>query len=349
MTDAATSVTEVPATPESVHWGFQDASREPVCKIADGDTVRVRTVQGGLDDPVPADWLAEDLRAILNSDTPRGPGPHIVTGPIAVSGAEPGDVLAIDVLDVRFGAPYGINRMRLEKGLFPDALAETGHDVDTVAIPIDVEKRTGRVPPGIDVALRPFFGIIATAPPPSWGTISTVEPRSNGGNIDCKELIPGTRLFLPVFVSGANVSVGDGHAAQGDGEVNQTAVETSLNGDLRISIQPGLTLDHPLAVTPAGLVAMGFENTLEDAARAAVDQLLTVLEQFCGLPWLDGYRLASVAVDLHITQVVNRVVGVHAVLPHSVLAQLDTPDWLTAPSPEPATDIPSNNGGTPWQ
>ncbi len=342
-----TAMPEVSATPTSVHWGYQDGSREPVFEIPDGGTVRVRTVQGGLDDPVPDEWLADDLRAIIDSDTPRGPGPHILTGPIAVEGAQPGDVLAIDLLDIRFGAPYGINRMRPGGGLFPEAL-DAGSDPDTVAIPIDPERRTGRVPPGIDVPLRPFFGIVATAPPPAWGSISTIEPRANGGNIDCKELIVGTRLFLPVFVPGANVSFGDGHAAQGDGEIDQTAVETCLDGDVRMRVQPGLTLDHPLAVTPAGLVAMGFEANLEEAARAAVGRLLAFLDEHCGLPWLDGYRLASLAVDLRITQVVNRVVGVHAVLPHSVLAQLDIPPWLVAPMPEPATEIPSTPGGTPW-
>lgn len=347
MTKTATTITNVSATPDSVHWGYQDGSREPVCEIPDGGTVRVRTVQGGIDDPVPAGWLADDVRAILNSDTQRGPGPHILTGPIAVHGANPGDALAIDLLDIRFGAPYGINRMRPGRGLFPEALAADSGP-DTAVIPIDPDQRTGQVPPGIDIPLRPFFGIVATAPPPAWGSISTIEPRANGGNIDCKELIVGTRLFLPVFVPGANVSLGDGHAAQGDGEIDQTAVETCLDGDLRMSVRPGLTLDHPLAITPAGLIAMGFESNLEAAARAAVNQLLTFLEAHCGLPWLAGYRLASLAVDLRITQVVNRVVGVHAVLPHSVLEQLDTPDWLTTPTPEPATDIPSTPGGTPW-
>ena len=348
MTTTATTITEMRATAASVHWGYQDGSREPVCEIPDGDTVRVRTVQGALDDPVPAEWLADDVRAILDGEIARGPGPHILTGPVAVEGAQPGDVLAIDLLDIRFGAPYGINRMRPGGGLFPTALAADSGP-DTVAIPIDSGQCTGRVPPGIDIPLRPFFGIVATAPPPSWGSISTVEPRANGGNIDCRELIVGTRLFLPVFVPGANVSFGDGHAAQGDGEVDQTAVETCLDGDLRLTVQRGLTLDHPLAVAPAGLIAMGFGADLEEAARAAVNQLLTFLEQHCGLPWRAGYRLASLAVDLRITQVVNRVVGVHAVLPHSVLSQLDIPDWLVTPTPEPATDITSTPGGTPWQ
>jgi len=343
VTGATAAVTEVRPTPESVHWGFQDGKLEPSFEIPDGGTVRVRTIQGGLDDPVPDHWLADDIREIIESDVPRGPGPHILTGPIAVQGAQVGDVLSIDVLDIRFGAPYGLNLMRPGKGLFPDAL-DPSVEVDKVAIPIDSEQRTGRVPPGIDIALRPFFGIIATAPPLSWGTVSTVEPRANGGNVDCKELIAGSRLFLPVFVPGANVSVGDGHAAQGDGEMNQTAVETCLEGDLRIRVEPDLRLDHPLAITPAGLVSMGFADDLETAARTAADQLLTFLEAHCGLPWMEGYRLASLSVDLRITQVVNRVVGVHAVLPHDVLKQLDTPDWLATPPPEP--DPVSLPGGT---
>lgn len=344
---ATTTLTEIRATPSTVHWGFQDGGRPPAAEIEDGGTVRVRTVQGRLDDPVPPEWLADDVRAIIDSDAERGPGPHIVTGPIAVDGARPGDVLAVDILDVRFGAPYGINRMRPGTGMFPAALV-AGSDADTVAIPIDRERHTGRVPPGIDIPLRPFFGIVATAPPPSWGVLSTVEPRENGGNMDCKELVAGTRLFLPVFVPGGNVSVGDGHAAQGDGEIDQTAVETCLEGDLRIGVQPGLELDRPLALTPGGLVAMGFDSNLDGAARVAVHDLLQFLERHCGLPWMAGYRLASLAVDLHVTQVVNRVVGIHAVLPLDVLAQLDAPDWLVRPEAGPVAAVDSTMGGAPW-
>lgn len=343
-TTTGTTVTEVRPTPSSVHWGFQDGRRDPAFEIADGGTVRVRTVQGRLDDPVPAEWLADDVRAIIDSDAPRGPGPHIVTGPVAVRGARPGDVLAVDILDIRFGARYGINRIRPGAGMFPAALA-AGSSVDTVAIPIDPEAGKGRVPPGVDIPLRPFFGIIATAPPPSWGTVSTVEPRENGGNMDCKELVAGTRLFLPVFIPGANVSIGDGHGAQGDGEIDQTAVETCLEGDLRIGVAPGVELDRPLALTPSGLVAMGFDVSLDVAARVAVDDLLRFLERHCGLPWMAGYRLASLTVDLRVTQVVNRVVGVHAVLPHEVLAQLDVPDWLRAPTPGPVSNVPSIMSG----
>jgi acetamidase/formamidase len=338
------TVTEVLPTPASVHWGYQDGTRAPVTHIADGGHVRVRTVQGRLTDPVPPDWLADDVRAIIASDTPRGPGPHIVTGPVAVEGARPGDVVAVDILAIRLGARYGINRMRTGTGLFPDALPP-GSEPDVVAIPVDPATGTGRVPPGIDVRLRPFFGIVATAPDPAWGRVSTVEPRANGGNMDCRELTAGTRLFLPVFVPGANVSVGDGHAAQGDGEIDQTAIETCLEGDLAIAVQPGLTLDRPLAVTPAGLVAMGFDATLDAAARTAVDDLLRFLDRYCGLPWLAGYRLASLAVDLRVTQVVNREVGVHAVLPHDVLAQLDTPDWLR--TPDVAADHGAPGGASP--
>lgn len=338
MTNIAT---EVLPTPETVHWGYQDGTRPAVVEISDGGYVSVRSVQGRLADPVAADWIAADVRAIVGSDITRGPGPHIVTGPVAVRGARPGDVIAIDILDIRFGARYGINRIRPGGGLFPDALPAEA-DVDVAAIPIDADARTGRVPPGIDIPLRPFFGIIATAPPPEWGTISTVEPRENGGNMDCRELVPGTRLFLPAFVPGANISIGDGHGAQGDGEVDQTAVETCLEGDFRIAVQPGVEIERPLALTPVGLVAMGFGATLDEAARLAVDDLLRFLDRHCGLAWIHGYRLASLVVDLRITQVVNRIVGVHAVLPLAVLDQLDVPGWLRRPTPTSTLASPIN-------
>lgn len=332
------TATEVLPTVDTVHWGFQDGTRPPVAEIADGAHLRLRSVQGRAEDPVPAAWIAEDIRTIVASDIERGPGPHIVTGPVAVTGAAPGDVLAIDILDIRFGAPYGINRIRPGGGLFPAALAADA-PVDVAAIPIDTGTGRGTVAPGIEIDLRPFFGIIATAPPPSWGRVSTIEPRANGGNMDCRELVAGTRLFLPVFVPGANVSIGDGHGAQGDGEMDQTAVETCLEGDFVIGVQPGVEIERPLALTPAGLVAMGFGATLDEAARIAADDLLVFLDRHCSLAWLDGYRLASLVVDLRITQVVNRIVGVHAVLPHAVLEQLDVPEWLRRPEVRPGQSL----------
>jgi len=321
------TITELRPRPDTVHWGFQDGTLPAVETVADGGVLRVRTIQGSPEDPVPAEWIADDVRAIVASGCERGPGPHIVTGPVAVEGAEVGDVVTVDLLEVRLGARYGINRIRPGVGLLPD-VAPPGAPVDSAAIEIDIARSVGRVQPGLEFPLRPFFGIIATAPDPAWGRLSTVEPRANGGNLDCTMLTTGARLHLPVFVPGANVSVGDGHGAQGDGEVDQTAVETCLEGDLRLSVLRGVPLAAPVAVTPSSLVTMGLGASLEEAARDALDHLLRLLEVHVGLSRRDGYRLASLVVDLRITQVVNRVVGVHAVLGHDVLAQLDPPAWM---------------------
>ena len=166
---------------------------------------------------------------------------HILTGPIAVEGAEPGDVLEVDILDVQLRQDWGYNLIRPLAGTLPDDF----HETRLLNIPLDRERMVGRMPWGLDLPLKPFFGVMGVAPPPAWGRITSLIPRAMGGNLDNKELGAGAKLYLPVFVPGALFSCGDGHGVQGDGEVCVTAIETALQGRFRLTLRKDLRLDYP--------------------------------------------------------------------------------------------------------
>ena len=305
-------------SPQTVQWGYFDASLAPAAEVDPGEVFRFRSVTGSPDDAVPPEWVQPEIAEIYASVRERGPGGHLLTGPVAVRGARPGRVLQVDIISVELGAPYGINAVGPLKGIFPDAV----HAWDKQIIPIDRERRVATLPPGLRVPTRPFFGVMGVAPPAAWGRIDTAQPRKHGGNMDLKELVGGTTLFLPVWADGALFSAGDGHAAQGDGEVCITAIETSLEGEFRLGLRADFELSLPIAVTPTHLIAMGFDATLDRAARVAVGTLMDLLERFGGMGWRDAYGLASIAADLHVTQVVNGEKGVHAMLPRAIAEQL---------------------------
>ena len=307
-------------SPRTIHWGHFDASLAPIEQIDDGETLFVRSVSDvyAPDDPVPSAWIPPEIRSIQSEVRERGPGPHILSGPVFIGGARPGDILQVDILSLRLGAPYGCNLLLPLLGMFPDRIDYAEKQV----IPFDLETGHAIVQPGVRIAIRPFFGIMGVAPPVGWGRISSAQPRQHGGNLDNKELVAGTTLFLPVWVDGGLFSVGDGHAAQGDGEVDITAIEACLEGELRLSIRRDFELSLPLVVTPTHLITMGFADDLDQAARIAVSILLELLERYCRLPWRQGYRLASIAADLRVTQVVNGMKGIHVAVSRDVLAQL---------------------------
>ena len=324
--------------PGTARWGHFDGTLPPIATVDQGEAFTIATLEPRIADRDSTEPSAAAARALRASDQPMGPGPHIVTGPVAVRGVRAGAVLAVDVLDVRLDSSYGTNRMVPGAGLLPDLPGEE----HIAVLPIDRDTSTVVVPPGVRVPLRPFFGIMATAPPPEWGVLDTRPPRANGGNIDCRRLTRGCRLLLPVFVDDAGLIVGDGHGAQGDGEVDLTAVETALRGVLTASAVPHLHLPGPVAVTAEHLITFGFDEDLLAAARQALLRLLEVLQDHCGVAPRDAYRLASIVVDLHVTQVVNGVRGVHALLPRPVLDQLGPPAWVSCPA-----DGPDDPGGRP--
>jgi acetamidase/formamidase len=315
------------ATAETVHFGFHDGSLAPVMEIDDGDEITINTVSADPGHDVPPEWLPPAIHDIF-ARAQRGLGPHILTGPVAVRGAREGEVLQVDILDIRLTQPYGYNVVSPLKGMFGTEQPTQR----TTIIPIDLVTGLADVVPGLRWPTRPCFGQLSVAPPRAWGRLDSRPPHKFGGNIDNRELIPGTRLFLPVCVDGALFSAGDGHAAQGDGEVNQTAIETSLDGRFRLTVRRDINTDLPFAVTGDHLMTMAFHEDLDDAARLAMREMIRMLEQHYGLAFHDAYRLCSVAADLHVTQFVNGNRGIHVMLPLAPLAALNPePVFLGGP------------------
>lgn len=314
---------------DTVHFGFHDAALAPVLEIASGDEILIHTVSADPTHDVPAQWLPPQIHDIFER-APRGTGPHILTGPIAVRGAKPGQVLQVDILDIRLTQPYGFNVVSPVKGMFG---TETPTQKTTI-IPIDFDTGLAEIAPGLRMPTRPFFGQMSVAPPIAWGRLDSRPPNKYGGNIDNKELIAGTRLFLPIWVEGALFSAGDGHAAQGDGEINQTAIETSLDGHFRLSLRSDIATEWPLAVTPENLMTMAFHEDLDDAARIAMRGMIELLERFYGMQFHDAYRFCSVAADMRVTQFVNGNRGIHVLLARKLLDQLPCKLDLFAQMPE---------------
>ncbi len=223
----------IDAAPETVHWGYFDAELKPLITVASGDTVTISTVSG-MATQMPAAPLIVPARAggDPKSVPQKLPG-HICTGPVAVKGAKAGQVLEVRIKDIQLHYDWGYNMIRPLAGALPD-------DFDTptlIHIPLDKQKNTGTLPWGLELPLAPFFGVMAVAPPPGWGMVSTLPPRRNGGNLDNKELVAGTTLYLPIHVDGALFSCGDGHGVQGDGEVCVTAIETGLIGTFELHVR----------------------------------------------------------------------------------------------------------------
>ncbi|HZB91823.1 MAG TPA: acetamidase/formamidase family protein [Stellaceae bacterium] len=313
--------------PETVHWGYLSGAAEPVLRIAPGDTVTIDTVshEGILADQgdpesffarfgVPREAVLSDLVAVYVKVQHSGLGPHVVSGPIAVAGAEPGDVLAVHVLEATPRVPYGVNTMRMNRGGLPEEFTLNR----SLVIPFDLDRGVAKFSERIEVPLAPFFGIMATGPARSLGRVGSGPPGAFGGNIDLKDLTAGSTLYLPVHVPEALFMVGDGHAAQGDGEVDLTAIETSLTGTFRIDLIKGKPLAWPRAETPTHWITLGLHESLDEAMKLAIRDCINFLSEEKGLARADAYALASIAVDFEVTQVVDGVKGIHAMIPKAI-------------------------------
>ncbi len=279
------------ATPQTVAYGYYDAAAPPVLTIDSGDIVDVDTLLTNVPDRleragVPANQVQDSLRRIVTEvpQNRRGPGGHILTGPVFVRGAEPGDALEVSVLSISLPIAYGYNGC---SGFLRDN-CEPGHQA--LIIPLDAKRMIATFPGGVEIPLKPFFGSMGVAPPPSAGRISSNPPWIHAGNLDNKELVAGTTLFIPVHASGALFEIGDGHAAQGDGEVDQTAIETSLRGRVRLTV----------------------------ATRVAIQEMVDFLVATKHYDRHTAYQLTSVAADVAITQLVDGRVGVHVKMPKSI-------------------------------
>src|SRR5262252_224957 len=329
---AATAVAGLPAaraaeytlmpSVQTVHIGYFNAALKPALTINSGDIVTIESVGGP--DPadvdasgvVPPSAVPEHGRTIRREVTDRGPGPHILTGPVFVNGAMPGDVLEVRILDIDFAVPYGYNAQRPYTGALPEEFPGFFQRI----IPIDRQTKTATVAPGVVVPVtRPFFGVMGVAPLPAMGRVSSGPPGVHTGNIDNKDVAAGTTLFMPVYAAGALFSVGDAHAAQGQGEVDLSAIETALRGKFQFIVRKDMKLTWPRAETATHWMVMGLNPSLEEAMKMAVrETILFITQRFPKLSREEAYMIASIAVDYHVTQVVDGTKGIHGMIPKSI-------------------------------
>jgi acetamidase/formamidase len=301
---------KVAASPKTVVIGAYTAGVPPVIKVKSGDTVEIQTVSGTASrlESQGAKGVQQELRDINEQVKERGPGGHILTGPVYIEGAEPGDVLEVRIRKITLDVPYAYNSFGPGRGFLPDDFPYA----KTKIIPLDRERMIGQFAPGIEIPLHPFFGSMGVAGSDGPARLNSTAPWYHAGNMDNKDLIAGTTLYIPVHAKGAMFEVGDGHAGQGDGEVDITAMETSLTGTFEFIVHKDFHLNWPRAETPTHYITMGFHEDLKEATALAAREMILFLMQAKHISHDDAYMLTSVAADLHITQLVDTKSGVHA-------------------------------------
>jgi acetamidase/formamidase len=320
------------ATPTTVAWGYYSARAKPVLTVKSGDTVTIQTLSTcGSPERLKSLGIAEaDIPSYVTDiytkvpASEKGPGGHILTGPVAIDGAEPGDVLELRIQKINIDVPWACNSFGVGRGFLPNDFPYSHSRL----IPLDREKMIGHFAPGIDIPLHPFFGSMGIAPPESAGKYNSAPPWMHGGNMDNKELVAGTTVYYPVNAKGALFEVGDGHANQGNGEVDITALETQLTGTFQFIVHKATSADDrhrllwPRAETPTQYIAMGFDEDLKIATEMAIRNMITFLsEQNPAIPHMtrgDAYALISVACDVDITQLVDTKSGVHVMCPKTL-------------------------------
>ncbi len=308
------------ATPSTVAWGHYAADTKPALTVHSGDTVTMQTLStcGSSERLQERGVKPEDIpayTAAIYKDYPekdKGPGGHILTGPVAIAEAEPGDVLEVQILKINIDANFACNGFGLGRGFLPMEYPYSRSRI----IPLDREKMIGHFAPGIEIPLHPFFGSMGVAP--SAGRLDSAPPFAHAGNMDNKELVAGTTLFIPVAKQGALFQAGDGHAGQGNGEVDITAMETYLTGTFKFIVHKNQPLIWPRAETPNYYISMGFSKDLKEATELALKDMINFLMEEKHLTRDEAYMLSSVAVDMDITQLVDGNVGVHAMCPKNI-------------------------------
>jgi acetamidase/formamidase len=328
------------ATPETVYWGYIDRDEPPRLTVRSGDTIEVEAITHHAGDA--PDLLMDDgIRAIWSgiAEADRGPGVHILTGPIAVEGAEVGDTLVVRILDMKPRLAHGSNcaanwgllyKTFAKERITIYGLDEMGADFCAHAHPefaFDFTARALYDLPGVisepdpaarqafsravNIPVRPHFGVMGVAPAES-GKLSSIPPSVFGGNVDNWRIGPGATMCYPVFAPGGNLYVGDPHFAQGDGEICGTAIEASLTATIQVSVLKGLGNTAPLLETDSHWFTHGFGADLDEAMTMAAEQMLWLMQTHLGLSADDAYSLSSVAMDLGVTQVVDATLGCHA-------------------------------------
>ena len=313
------------ATPETVAYGYYWSEAKPALRIASGDIIDVDTLLTSTPQTLAAAGVADDriqasLKAITTAfqrgNPNRGPGGHILTGPVFVEGAEPGDALEVKVLSIDLPIDYGYNACS-----GPLQQQNCGQSRTTI-IPLDRKTMTSEFLPGIRIPLRPFFGSMGVAPAAEIGRVSSNPPGRHAGNLDNRELVAGSTLWIPVFVPGALFEIGDGHAAQGDGEVDQTAIETSLRGRVQLTVRKGMALKWPRAETATDFISMATDPDLMVATKAAIQEMVDFLVATRGLTSQQALQLTSMAGNVAVTQIVDLPnLGVHVKMPKTIFTK----------------------------
>ena len=309
---------ELKATPQTVAVGYYWSEAKPVLRVQSGDTVRVETVSGSVprlvELGVPKDQIPPALDAIANEVKDRGPGGHILTGPVYIEGAQPGDVLEVRIQKIELAVPWAMNSFRPTSGFLQEDFPYSRNKL----IRLDRERMMGVFGNGIEIPLRPFFGSMGVSTTAAAGRYNSAPPWIHAGNLDNREFVAGTTLYIPVHVAGALFQVGDGHAGQGDGEVDITAMETPLTGTFQFVVRKDMHLAWPRGETPTHYIVMGMDEELVVATQIAVREMIAFLVKEKGLSKDDAYMLSSVAADFHITQLVDGKKGVHGMISKAI-------------------------------
>jgi acetamidase/formamidase len=328
----------VPSTLGNVVRGHIPANVPPIMRVSPGQLVTIDTLSHqGIntgDDPIAffarggikSDEVLKDAVDIYGRiKPPPGGGTHVLTGPIYIEGAEPGDMLEVRVVDVLFRVPYGVNFSSKGVGVVPELLTEPVFRI----IRLDLERRVALLTPEIEVPLAPFMGIMAVAPPPDIQSVSSRPPGAFGGNLDLKQLTRGSTVYLPVYNAGALFFTGDAHAAQGDGEVDGTAIETSLTPVLQFFVHKGKgkSLNWPRAENATHYITMGIDKDLNLALKHAVQETVNFLIQEKGLDAKTAYALASIAVDFRVAEAVNLNQMVYGMIPKALFVKERAAYW----------------------
>ncbi|GAB3881001.1 acetamidase/formamidase family protein [Spirosoma agri] len=326
----------VRSIPENMVYGYFGADVKPVYTVKDGDVVEIQTVNpSGVSrtnpeefytkNQLPIDAHAQAVIAIMKTvkPDPSGIRGHMLTGPVYIDGAEPGDSLEIRILDLTFPAGFGVNSVWPGGGGIPDEVKTR----ETFVYRYDAKRKVAILKEGVEVPLKPFMGVMALSPPPETGRVSSIPPAFFGGNLDIKHLTKGTTLHLPVSVSGGLFTTGDGHGAQGNGEVSGVAIETAITLTVKFIVHKGKTLKLPRAETPTHFIAVGLDKDLNRAMKNALSEAVAFIQTELGFTFNEALSIASTAVDFEVSQVVDQTLGVHAMIPKAIFTTKKFTYW----------------------
>jgi acetamidase/formamidase len=326
----------VRSLPENMVYGYFGADVPPVYKVKDGDVVEIQTVNpSGVSrtnpeefyakNQLPVDAHAQEVIAIMKNVKPEPSGirGHMLTGPVYIEGAQPGDSLEIRILDLTFPAGFGVNSVWPGGGGIPDEVKTR----ETFVYRYDAKRKVALLKEGVEIPLKPFMGVMALSPPPETGRVSSIPPAFFGGNLDIKHLTKGTTLHLPVSVPGGLFTTGDGHGAQGNGEVSGVAIETAITLTVKFIVHKGKTLKLPRAETPTHFIAVGLDKDLNKAMKNALSEAVAFMKDELGFTFNEALSIASTAVDFEVSQVVDQTLGVHAMIPKSIFTNKKFTYW----------------------